>query len=88
MNQQVLCRALGGKVGKSKSGWDVGLRNVRFNVKNIVNSDSCSFLNGFDVDDFPQLLSIIECHQDEVLISYSAMELKYTFIKHHFKVNH
>lgn len=64
---QVLCRALGGKVGKSKSGWDVGLRNVRFNVKNIVNTSSCSFLNGFDVDDFPQLLSIIECHQDEVL---------------------
>lgn len=65
---QVLCRALGGKVGKSKSGWDVGLRNVRFNVKNIVNTSSCSFqINGFDVDDFPQLLSIIECHQDEVL---------------------
>lgn len=63
---QVLCRALGGKVAKSKSGWDVGLRNVRFNVKDINNTSSCSFLDGFDVDEFPQFLSIIECHQDEV----------------------
>ncbi|KAL1816162.1 hypothetical protein DCAR_0520535 [Daucus carota subsp. sativus] len=63
---QVLCRALGGKVGKSNSGWDIGLRNVKFNVKNIVNTSSCSFLNDFDANDFPQLLYIIECHQDEV----------------------
>ncbi|KAF7154274.1 hypothetical protein RHSIM_Rhsim01G0021200 [Rhododendron simsii] len=57
---QVLCRALGGKVGKAGSGWDIGLRKVRF-VKDF---SPCAFLD--DLDDFPPALSIIECHQDEV----------------------
>ncbi|XP_059638185.1 gamma-glutamyl peptidase 3-like [Cornus florida] len=57
---QVLCRALGGKVGKSYSGWDLGLRKVK-----IMKDDSpCSFLDGLD-ENLPAL-SIIECHQDEV----------------------
>ncbi|KAG5563884.1 hypothetical protein RHGRI_000165 [Rhododendron griersonianum] len=57
---QVLCRALGGKVGKAWSGWDIGLRKVRI-VKDF---SPCAFLD--DLDDFPPALSIIECHQDEV----------------------
>ncbi|KAH7861448.1 hypothetical protein Vadar_026287 [Vaccinium darrowii] len=57
---QVLCRALGGKVGKARSGWDIGLRKVRI-VKGF---SPCAFLD--DLDDFPASLSIIECHQDEV----------------------
>ncbi|CAN1326227.1 Gamma-glutamyl peptidase 5, partial [Linum perenne] len=52
---QVLCRALGGKVGKATTGWDIGLRRVR-----IVSS----FLEDFS--EMPTSLSIIECHQDEV----------------------
>ncbi|KAJ0575988.1 putative class I glutamine amidotransferase [Helianthus annuus] len=58
--KMVLCRALGGKVGKSDSGWDIGLRKV-----NIVKDFSpCSFLETFV--ETPPALTIIECHQDEV----------------------
>ncbi|XP_015081895.1 gamma-glutamyl peptidase 3-like [Solanum pennellii] len=57
---QVLCRALGGKVGKANNGWDIGLRKL-----NIVKDFSThSFLK--DLDEIPLALSIIECHQDEV----------------------
>ncbi|KAL6984943.1 glucosinolate gamma-glutamyl hydrolase [Sarracenia purpurea var. burkii] len=58
---QVLCRALGGKVGKAFNGWDIGLRKVRI-VKDL---SPCRFLDGLD-DKVPPALSIIECHQDEV----------------------
>ncbi|CBI36588.3 hypothetical protein VitviT2T_016953 [Vitis vinifera] len=57
---QVLCRALGGKVGKAYTGWDIGLRKVRI-VKDL---PPCSFLE--DMEEIPPFLSIIECHQDEV----------------------
>ncbi|KAM1721238.1 hypothetical protein TB2_022347 [Malus domestica] len=57
---QVLCRALGGKVGKAYTGWDIGLRKVKL-VKELA---PFSFVN--DLDDVPPALSIIECHQDEV----------------------
>ncbi|KAJ8768055.1 hypothetical protein K2173_020995 [Erythroxylum novogranatense] len=57
---QILCRALGGKVGKARTGWDVGLRRVEL-VKDL---GPCS-LNG-DLSENPPSLSIIECHQDEV----------------------
>ncbi|XP_059637431.1 gamma-glutamyl peptidase 3-like [Cornus florida] len=57
---QVLCRSLGGKVGKANSGWDIGLRKVKI-VKDF---SPCSFLEGSD--EIPAALSIIECHQDEV----------------------
>ena len=60
---KVLCRALGGKVGKAYSGWDIGLRKVRI-VKDF---SPCGFLEGFD--DIPPALTIIECHQDEVSLS-------------------
>ncbi|CAN4113293.1 unnamed protein product [Withania somnifera] len=57
---QVLCRALGGKVGKANNGWDIGLRKL-----NIVKDFSThSFLS--DLEEIPLALSIIECHQDEV----------------------
>ncbi|KAL8206330.1 hypothetical protein R6Q57_009881 [Mikania cordata] len=51
---QVVCRALGGKVGKSESSWDIGPRKVNF-------VNSCSLF-----ETLPPL-TIIECHQDEVL---------------------
>ncbi|KAJ0030812.1 hypothetical protein Pint_14309 [Pistacia integerrima] len=58
---QVLCKALGGKVGKAYTGWDIGLRRVRM-VRDL---RSCSFMEELG-DEIPQFLSIIECHQDEV----------------------
>ncbi|XP_057968047.1 gamma-glutamyl peptidase 5-like [Malania oleifera] len=62
---QVLCRALGGKVGKAYSGWDIGLRKVRMVRKgDLAGGRSSSFLD--EVDEIPPSLSIIECHQDEV----------------------
>ncbi|KAF2316974.1 hypothetical protein GH714_009222 [Hevea brasiliensis] len=57
---QVLCRALGGKVGKAYTGWDIGLRKVRI-VKDL---SPCNFLS--NLSEIPASLSIIECHQDEV----------------------
>jgi len=57
---QVLCRALGGKVGKAFTGWDIGLRKVRI----LKDFSPCGFLDG--LDEIPPALSIIECHQDEV----------------------
>ncbi|XP_075514528.1 gamma-glutamyl peptidase 5-like [Primulina tabacum] len=57
---QVLCRALGGKVAKSSSGWDIGVREVSFTQ----DFYSYSFSDG--LDEMPRNLSIIECHQDEV----------------------
>ncbi|XP_008789892.2 gamma-glutamyl peptidase 3-like [Phoenix dactylifera] len=57
---QVLCRALGGRVGKAYGGWDIGVRKV------IMAEDlsQCKFLEG--VEEFPHSAPIIECHQDEV----------------------
>ncbi|GLU10301.1 hypothetical protein SLE2022_271180 [Rubroshorea leprosula] len=58
---QVLCRALGGKVGKASTGWDIGLRNVKM-MKDL--SPCCSIID--ELGEIPSSLSIIECHQDEV----------------------
>ncbi|XP_077238205.1 gamma-glutamyl peptidase 5-like [Tasmannia lanceolata] len=57
---QVLCRALGGKVGKAYGGWDIGLRKVTM----VEDLPSCKFLDG--LEEIPTCASIIECHQDEV----------------------
>ncbi|BFG14751.1 hypothetical protein CerSpe_010250 [Prunus speciosa] len=57
---QILCRALGGKVGKAYTGWDIGLRKVKI-VKDL---PPFSFFDG--LGEIPPALSIIECHQDEV----------------------
>lgn len=60
---QVLCRALGGKVGKSWSGWDIGVRKV-----NLTEDFYSSFYGFCDQEDetIPQNISIIQCHHDEV----------------------
>lgn len=60
---QVLCRALGGRVGKSYTGWDIGLRKVRI-VKDCLLSELVEDEEG--QVEIPKSLSIIECHQDEV----------------------
>ncbi|MED6197203.1 hypothetical protein PIB30_054416 [Stylosanthes scabra] len=49
---QILGRALGGKVIRSPTGWDIGIRTI--------NLSSSSSLN------LPSKLSIIECHRDEI----------------------
>lgn len=58
----MICRALGGKVGKAYSGWDLGIRKVK------IAKESASFISSYqeDLDEIPASLSIIECHQDEV----------------------
>ncbi|CAL1358594.1 unnamed protein product [Linum trigynum] len=60
---QVLCRALGGKVGKAMTGWDIGLRRVKI-VEDLLPPFSGRFLE--DLSQMSPSLSIIECHQDEV----------------------
>ncbi|KAF6156404.1 hypothetical protein GIB67_031525 [Kingdonia uniflora] len=57
---QVLCRALGGEVGRASSGWDIGLRKVTM----VHDLAPLSFLR--NLEDVPPCLSIMECHQDEV----------------------
>ncbi|XP_051150178.1 gamma-glutamyl peptidase 5-like [Andrographis paniculata] len=60
---QILCRALGGKVARSCSGWDIGVRRVKF----IEDFHFSIFLStDYDQRIIPPTLSIIECHQDEV----------------------
>ncbi|XP_062078487.1 gamma-glutamyl peptidase 5-like [Humulus lupulus] len=61
---QVICRALGGKVGKANSGWDLGIRKVEI-TKDLVPLIS-SYVEELELDDIPAALSIVECHQDEV----------------------
>ncbi|KAK2374960.1 gamma-glutamyl peptidase [Trifolium repens] len=52
---KILGRALGGKVGPSPTGWDIGVRSIT------LSSHACpSSL------DLPTKLSIIQCHRDEV----------------------
>ena len=55
--EQILGRALGGKVTRSPTGWDIGVRTITL-------SPSLPFsLSSLDL---PSRLSIIECHRDEV----------------------
>lgn len=54
---QILGRALGGKVTRSPTGWDIGVRTVTFS------SSSSLALSSLKI---PSRLSIIECHRDEV----------------------
>lgn len=65
---KLLCRSLGGKVGKSSTGWDIGLRKVEI-VKDL--------LDEIEAEDhkIPNSLSIIECHQDEVWEVPSAAQV-------------
>ncbi|XP_027331821.1 gamma-glutamyl peptidase 3-like [Abrus precatorius] len=56
---QVISRALGGRVGKSQTGWDIGIREVHL-VKDV---GPYSYLVQHDMS---ASLSIFEVHQDEV----------------------
>ncbi|KAF7838108.1 gamma-glutamyl peptidase 5-like [Senna tora] len=58
---QVLCRALGGKVGRAYTGWDIGIRKV-----SVVKDDLMMSKYREKVKEMPGSLSIIEIHQDEV----------------------
>ncbi|KAL5208352.1 hypothetical protein ABZP36_032787 [Zizania latifolia] len=58
---QVLCRALGGRVGKSRSGWDIGVKKVTILPHQFEGLE----LFG-DLDELPTTASVIEVHQDEV----------------------
>lgn len=59
---KVLCRALGGRVGKAYTGWDIGIRKVRI-WKDLLGE--CRYIEE-EEEGMPQSLSIIEIHQDEV----------------------
>ncbi|XP_021750096.1 gamma-glutamyl peptidase 5-like [Chenopodium quinoa] len=60
---QVLCRALGGKVARSPTGWDIGLREIKINNKEFFTSQLNLEVSNHEI---PQTLTIIKCHQDEV----------------------
>lgn len=62
---QVICRALGGKVGKAPTGWDIGLREVRL-IDHQYHKEVMSNMDGSDETIIPSSLTIVECHQDEV----------------------
>jgi GMP synthase-like glutamine amidotransferase len=58
---QVICRALGGRVGKARvGGWDIGIREVTM----AATLPPCRFLDA--LQDLPPNAKITECHQDEV----------------------
>ncbi|XP_042006624.1 gamma-glutamyl peptidase 5-like [Salvia splendens] len=52
---QIMARALGGKIGRARGGWDIGITQVQLYPSKI-----------FTSLDIPSSLSIIECHRDEV----------------------
>ncbi|KAE9607144.1 putative class I glutamine amidotransferase [Lupinus albus] len=54
---QILARALGGKVNRSPTGWDIGVRTITL---------SPSLPLALSSLHLPSKLSIIECHRDEV----------------------
>ncbi|KAM0943713.1 putative glutamine amidotransferase [Dioscorea sansibarensis] len=54
---QILCRALGGKTGRAKKGWDIGFTTIHL-------SSSTKYLPS---PNSPISLSVIKCHRDEVL---------------------
>lgn len=53
---QILGRLLGGKTGRATSGWDVGVRSINL-------SSSSEIFTSLKL---PSLLSVIECHRDEI----------------------
>ncbi|KAK6156753.1 hypothetical protein DH2020_011001 [Rehmannia glutinosa] len=52
---QILGRALGGKIGRARAGWDIGITKVHLHPSQIFTSLK-----------MPDVLSVIECHRDEV----------------------
>ncbi|OEL28634.1 Gamma-glutamyl peptidase 5 [Dichanthelium oligosanthes] len=59
---QVLCRALGWRVGRARGGWDVGVRTVTF--ARGLDHLGLEFLG--DLEDLSRSTAIVEVHQDEV----------------------
>ncbi|KAH7517639.1 hypothetical protein FEM48_Zijuj09G0086000 [Ziziphus jujuba var. spinosa] len=57
LKKKILSRALGGKSGRAKTGWDIGIRTVQL---------STSSTRTFSYLKMPALLSIFEIHRDEV----------------------
>jgi GMP synthase-like glutamine amidotransferase len=57
---QVLCRALGGRVGRARGGWDIGVRTVTF-TRGLQDRSLVGFLG-----ELPQSATLVEVHQDEV----------------------
>lgn len=62
---QILGRALGGRIGRANSGWDIGITTIYLSSPVHTSSSSSKvFPSTFDV---PTAMSVIECHQDEML---------------------
>ncbi|CAN6246951.1 unnamed protein product [Urochloa humidicola] len=59
---QVLCRALGGRIGKARNGWDIGVKKVTFAQDRL---ERFGFLGDLGME-LPTSASLIEVHQDEV----------------------
>ncbi|PUZ70766.1 hypothetical protein GQ55_2G260700 [Panicum hallii var. hallii] len=60
---QVICRALGGRVGRARGGWDVGVREV--DIADAL--PPCRFLDALrGRGQLPRRAKITEVHQDEV----------------------
>ncbi|KAK6143656.1 hypothetical protein DH2020_024004 [Rehmannia glutinosa] len=55
MKKKILGRALGGKIDRSTTGWDIGITKIHLQTSQFFTSVK-----------IPASLSIIECHQDEV----------------------
>ncbi|CAL5059952.1 unnamed protein product [Urochloa decumbens] len=64
---QLLCRALGGRVGRARGGWDVGVRTVTFapGLMDQGRGRGLGFLAGVG-SEFPRSAAIVEVHRDEV----------------------
>ncbi|CAL5074246.1 unnamed protein product [Urochloa decumbens] len=61
---QLICRALGGRVGKAPAGWDVGVREVTIAADAAEAAPPCRFLDL--LRELPRRARITEVHQDEV----------------------
>ncbi|KAL6846176.1 hypothetical protein ACP4OV_023624 [Aristida adscensionis] len=63
---QVICRALGGRVGRASGGWDVGIREVAIAGAG-AGAPPCRFLDALRRrGQLPRRAKITEVHQDEV----------------------
>lgn len=56
-------------MAKSFSGWDIGVRKVRLTE----DFYSYGLFDDQEEEEIPPTLSIIECHQDEVLITMTLV---------------
>ncbi|TVU09579.1 hypothetical protein EJB05_43063, partial [Eragrostis curvula] len=59
---QVICRALGGRVARASSGWDIGIREVA--MAGVQLPGQCRFLDA--LRELPPSANITKIHQDEV----------------------